>query len=60
MLINARGRDFIVYNLWERRKAAGFRDMPAYGFLFQSDDYLEERALELTRLSDEAESIIGV
>ena len=47
MLLNATDREFIVYELWRRRKAAGFVDMPAYGFMFQSNDYLEARALEL-------------
>jgi len=47
MLLRATDREFIVYNLWERRKRAGFIDMPAYGFMFQSNDYLEARALEL-------------
>ena len=47
MLMKSNGREIILYELWRRRKAAGFLDLPALYFIFQPNDWLEQRALEV-------------
>jgi len=47
MLMKSNGREIILYELWKRRKAAGFIDMPAMYFLDQPNAWLEQRALEV-------------